>query len=77
MKLSTTIKDKLAEFIGADSDDIKDDDMLLEDLHMSASDVSDFYHDLENEGLNIGKIDFSEIQTVEDLVDSVSEQEEG
>ncbi len=76
MKLSNKIKPRLAEIIGVDEDDIKDDDMLIDDLHMSASDISDFFHELESDGLNIGKVDFNEILTVDDLLESVRAQEE-
>lgn len=76
MKLSDKIKPRLAEIIGVEEEDIKNDDLLIEDLHMSASDISDFVHELENEGLNINKIDFNDIMTVEDLLDAVSSQEE-
>lgn len=67
------LKKQLAEHIGVEVEDIKNEDMLSEDLHMSAADISDFLEKLENDGFNVSKIDLEETETVEELLEQVLE----
>lgn len=59
----------LANQIGVEPEDIENDDSFSHDLHMSASDLTDFVHNLGKEGFETNSIDLSEIETVEDLID--------
>ena len=65
------LKKILAEQIGADVDDIHDDDALREDLHMSSSDLTDLVQALSNGGYNIQKLNLLEIETVADLIENL------
>lgn len=70
-----TMKDKLkkllAQTIGVEPEDINDDDSFLTDLHMSASELSDFVHSLETEGFDISSVDLTATETVEDLLETL------
>jgi acyl carrier protein len=66
------VKEILAAQIGVEPDDIHDEDLLAEDLHMSAYDISDFVHSLENNGFNIKDIDLTNLETVSDIVEVLS-----
>lgn len=65
------LKKLLAETIGVEAEDINDDDSFLGDLHMSASDLSDFVHSLETAGFDTSAVDLTTLETVEDLVDAL------
>lgn len=75
-KAENRIKDRvfklIAEQLGIEPSDISEDDSLTDDLHMSATDISDFLEKLKNEGVDIDEIDFDEIDTVNDLTDSIA-----
>jgi len=72
----TKIKELLVNFIGVEQDDISEDDILTEDLHMTPADLSDFVHILEKEGFATSNLDFTELETVGDLIESLSSHEE-
>lgn len=59
----------LAEQIGVEPEDIKEDDSFSEDLHMSPAEFSDFLHVLTNSGFTVSSSDLTGIETVEDLLD--------
>ena len=69
------IKQLLAEHIGVDVDDINEDDSLYEDLHMTASDLSEFVELLNTQGHDTSLIQLEEIDTVSDLIESISSEE--
>ncbi len=46
------IKNLLAELIGVDSEDIKDEDYLDEDLHMGPTEIADFLGKLQEKGFD-------------------------
>lgn len=69
------IKKLLAEHLGIDITDINDTDSLTADLHMEPTDVSDFIKTLEDEGFDISKIELTEVETFEDLLDSLAGNE--
>lgn len=75
MKITDKVKQILAEYIGVEVEDIKDEDFLVDDLHMSATEISDFVESLETAGIDTSKIDLSEVEAVEDLLESVSSEE--
>lgn len=70
------LKKLLAETIGVDIEDINDDDSFLAELHMSASDLSDFVHSLEAAGFDTSRVDLTTIETVEELVEALDIHEE-
>jgi len=74
--LTTKIKIKglLAEHLGLNIDDIKDDDTLVEDLHMVPSDLSDFLKTLDENGFDSSSLNLIEIETFEDLAEALSDK---
>lgn len=62
------VKESLAELLGIETDDISYDDSLRDDLHMRATDITDLLEILNTKGIEISKLELSDIQTFEDLV---------
>ncbi len=69
---SQKIKNLLAEQLGLELEDISNDDTLNSDLHMRPSDLSDFTSTLESNGLDTSKLDFTQVETVEELIDAIT-----
>ncbi len=65
----TSVKELLAEQIGVDTEDLKDEDAFIEDLHMTNADLTDFGQKLEARGANISELDFSALETVGELTE--------
>lgn len=61
----------LADFLGVDTADITTDDSLIEDLHMTASDITDFVEILSTSGIDTSKLDLTEIETIGDLYEKL------
>ena len=73
--LNTTkqkVRQELADYLGVDLEDIEDESVLTVDLHMAALDLTDFEQILKNNGFDTSKIDFTEIETFEDLVEGLT-----
>ena len=66
----------ISEHIGVDAKEIKDEDMFSEDLHMRATDLTDVLEKISQKGIDITKIDFENIETVGDLIDTLITEEE-
>ena len=66
------VKEILAAHIGVEPEDIHEEDLLAEDLHMSAYDISDFLTLLGDNGFEIKEIELTNIETVSDIVDALS-----
>lgn len=66
-KIKKIIKRLLAECLGVESDDIKDDDSFKEELHMNPIVLTDFSQKLIENGYDTEAIDFSEIDDLENL----------
>lgn len=66
-----TFKKTLAEFLGVEIEDIANDDSLLDDLHIQATDLSDLIHKLEEAGFDTSDIDLTMTETVNDLIESL------
>lgn len=70
----TKTKDSLilliSDHLGVDKSDITEEDNFKDDLHMSASDLTDLA-ELIQDKWSIANIDFSKISTVGDLVDYI------
>lgn len=75
MKITEKVKKMLADYIGAEVEDIKDEDFLVDDLHMSATEITDFIESLDSAGIDVSKIDIAELEAVEDLIESISSEE--
>ena len=67
------IKTLLANYLGIETEDIEDDSILAEDLHMKPTDLTDFTEMLNKNGLDGSSIDLTEIETFEDLVEAITE----
>ncbi|OGM21166.1 hypothetical protein A2863_03605 [Candidatus Woesebacteria bacterium RIFCSPHIGHO2_01_FULL_38_9b] len=67
------IKSVLAKHLGIETQDINLDDSLVDELHMKPSDLADFLESLEIQGVDTSKIDFTQIDTVEELIDALTE----
>ncbi len=76
LKNGVEIKKYLSEYLGIDSDDLANDDYLKEDLHMNSVEISDFLHLLKNKGVDLNLSQITEINTVQDIIDISSENEE-
>lgn len=74
-KAKDKIRLELADHLGIEPEDILDDSLLTEDLHMKASDLTDFVEILGNSGFDTGKIDLTEIETFLDLVEALTDHE--
>ena len=61
----------LAEHLGVEPEDIDENDTFEHELHMRASDLSDFLGSLENTDFDTGNIDLTQIETVGDLIDAL------
>jgi acyl carrier protein len=70
------IKKILADQLGIDAEDIHNDDSLYEDLHMNPSEITDFTESLIEKDLATNNIDFTEIETVEDLLEMLGVTED-
>lgn len=66
-----TVKNLLAAQLGIDAEDIHNDDSLVDDLHMNPSDITDFSQSLENEGIDISDLDFTQIDTISDVLEAL------
>lgn len=66
------VKEVLATQIGVEPDDINEEDLLGEDLHMSPADVSDFVSNLTTKGFDAKDLELTSIETVADVVDGLS-----
>jgi|GEM_PF-1650593 hypothetical protein len=74
-KLRSLVAKALADHIGVEADDIKDDDFFFDDLHMNPTELTDFVHEIESLGVDSTKINLEELETFEDLLDQVSQSE--
>lgn len=74
LKLKEDIKKELADFLGLEPEDIEDDSFLSEDLHMQASDITDFIQKLTSLNYLTSNLDLTEIETFDDLIESISNQ---
>jgi len=72
LETKKSIRIVLADFLGIEPDDIEDDFSLTEDLHMKATDLTDFVEILSKKGIDTESMDFTEIDTFTDLIDSIT-----
>jgi acyl carrier protein len=69
------VRQELANFLGVDTEDIEDDSSLTEDLHMKATDLTDFMEILVRMGMETSGIDLTETETFLDLVEALTEHQ--
>ena len=74
-KTKETVRQELANFLGIEPDDIEDDFSLTEDLHMKASDLTDFMEILIRMGFDTSEINFSETETFLDFIESLTSKQ--
>jgi hypothetical protein len=65
------IKEELSRQLGVSVDDLNGDDSLTADLHLKPNDITDFLVTLSRRGIDTSKIDFDEVDTINELVDSL------
>lgn len=76
LQYNILVKKRLSEYLGVDSDDISEEDFLKDDLHMNSAEISDFLHILDGTGLNVNISNIAAIESVGDLIEMISENEE-
>ncbi len=69
----TKVKESLAHHLGVEPDDVNLEDSLTTDLHMRPTDISDFLGILEGKNIDTSPIDLTQIETVEDLVEALTD----
>jgi len=66
------IKRELADFLGIGLEDIEDESEFESDFHMNAVQITDFMEILSTAGFDISGLDFNEIDTFAELVDTLT-----
>lgn len=74
--LEKKILNILADQIGVEFDDIKLKDTFSQDLHMGAVKLTEFAKNLQENGINIEISDLAEHETIGDLIEFLSSEEE-
>jgi hypothetical protein len=74
-KTKETVRRELANFLGIDSEDIEDDFSLTEDLHMKASDLTDFMEILTRMNFNTSDVDLTETETFTDFIENLTSKQ--
>lgn len=74
-KTKQKIKRELSDYLGIEAEDVEDDSILSEDFHMMPNDLTDFMEILSTAGFDTSKIELTEIETFEDLVEAVTAHE--
>ncbi len=65
------LKEILADYLGVEIEDINDGDSFSQDLHISPLDLADFIHGLSSHGFDTSKVNLGELETFEDLTESL------
>lgn len=73
--IKESVKKLLSDFLGIEPGDIEEDFSLTEDLHMKATDLTDFMEILSNKGYDAESIDFNETETFSELIDELTEHQ--
>lgn len=68
------LKQILSDQLGIDPEDVKEDDRLVEDLHMRAPEITDLVEALSNEGFKTTDLELTEIETVTDLYEALNHE---
>ncbi len=71
-KIEKTVKEVLSEMLGIETTDINSGDLLTEDLHMGPTEITDLIEKLSQKGIIIEDNLFKDIETVEELIDYIT-----
>ena len=71
--LAEKVKKLLADFLGVDVDDIKNEYTLSGELHMAPSDITDFVEILKTDGVDTSSLVLTEAETFDDLIESLTD----
>ncbi len=74
-KTEDIVRRELANFLGVDSEDVEDDSSLTEDLHMKATDLTDFMEVLTRMGMETSSVDLTTTETFLDLVEALTDHQ--
>jgi acyl carrier protein len=74
-KIKETVRRELANYLGVDTEDIEDDSSLTEDLHMKASDLTDFMQILTRMDMETEGVDLTQTETFLELVDALTDHQ--
>ena len=74
-KTKNIVRHELANFLGVESEDVEDDSSLTEDLHMKASDLTDFMEILSRMDMDTEGVDLTETETFLDLVEALTDHQ--
>lgn len=74
-KIKNLVKEELANFLGIEKEDIDDETSFSLDLHMKASDLSDFTEILKRMEMDVSRVDFSEVDLFSELIEALTVHE--
>lgn len=74
-KTKDIVRRELANYLGVDTEDIEDDSSLTIDLHMKASDLTDFMEVLVRMGMETSSVDLTVTETFLDLIEALTEHQ--
>lgn len=74
-KTKDIVRRELVSYLGVDTEDIEDDSSLMVDLHMKASDLTDFMEVLTRMGMETSSVDLTQTETFLDLVEALTEHQ--
>ena len=74
-KTKESVRRELANFLGVDTEDIEDDSTLAEDLHMKATDLTDFMEILTRMDMDTESVDLTQTETFLDLIEALTEHQ--
>ena len=74
-KTKESVRRELANFLGVDTEDIEDDSSLTEDLHMKATDLTDFMEILTRMDMETEGVDLTQTETFLDLIEALTEHQ--
>ena len=72
-KTRDVVRRELANFLGVEFEDIEDDSSLTEDLHMKATDLTDFMEVLARMSMETANVDLTATETFLDLVEALTD----
>jgi hypothetical protein len=75
VKTKQLVKNELAAYLGVEAEDIEDDSVLTEDLHMKATDLTDFMEILARLNYDTLNVDLTETETFEDLIEALTDKQ--
>ncbi len=71
-KTKIQVKRELSDFLGIDMEDVEDDTVLTDDLHMDPTQLTDFMEILGKAGFATDDVDLTEVETFMDLIEALT-----